>query len=367
MIAVKVWQHILEHGFQAEAIRKLVADHARLFYLDVDVTGVCPLKCPYCIFHPENFKDAVPLDWEKLEISLREAVDLGISKITVTGKEPLSSPRSLQVLRLLNELRKNHNFQFGLITNGLYAARLLDQVREIAPDFIDFSLDGPEQFHDSIRGKGNFNKALNAIECYSAAFGNAVSISMVVQEENATSLPDMICKFPSANNFYLSPVIPTTYYNHSVSSGTMASLVTELRSALTASRTERSVYVQLFPRHLAYAVKSGIVSLDAMEVDGVDISTVDRCGESRLTLGFQVFPYDFWGGARISVDGFYLPSCMFLSTTNYKSLATGRVSEKTLAQLHAETLAEGSLFHRMLQQWERSYVQDRLKVRSVLA
>ncbi|HRT63134.1 MAG TPA: GTP 3',8-cyclase MoaA [Syntrophales bacterium] len=133
-------------------------------YLRVSVTDRCNLRCLYCM--PKEGVSLLGhddiLSYEEILRVIREAVALGITKVRVTGGEPLVRRGLLDFLHALKQLPLQ---DLSLTTNGIllevYAEKLFDAgIRRI-----NVSLDSlhPEKYARITRG-GNLHSVLRGIE-----------------------------------------------------------------------------------------------------------------------------------------------------------------------------------------------------------
>jgi len=95
----------------------------RISYLRVSITDRCNERCTYCM--PHELQEWLPrediLSYEETVRLIRVATELGVSKVRITGGEPLTR-RS--VLDLMRELPKIPGLRdIGLSTNGTLLAR----------------------------------------------------------------------------------------------------------------------------------------------------------------------------------------------------------------------------------------------------
>ena len=161
--------------------------------LVIDLTSRCNLRCAYCCFfsNPEEscLTDLAPERWVEL---IDEAGRCGVLGVTLRGGEALLSPAFDAVLAavLRNRMR------FSLLTNGMIftseiAARFAATGR---CDLVKISLDGPEAFHDRLRGKGSHARAVAAIEAVRAA-GLTLFVTCAVHRFNYQALPEIIRYF----------------------------------------------------------------------------------------------------------------------------------------------------------------------------
>lgn len=117
-------------------------------YLRLSVTDLCNYRCRYCM--PEEGvckrKHQEMLSLEELEAVARAAVALGITKIRLTGGEPLVRQGIVELchrLRAIPGLR-----ELCLTTNGSLLPELAAPLREAGVDRLNISLDTlrPERF-----------------------------------------------------------------------------------------------------------------------------------------------------------------------------------------------------------------------------
>lgn len=152
-----------------------------LRYLELQITHRCNLRCRHCYIGEKNPKD---LDIETIRRILGEFEDMQGLRVLITGGEPLLHPRFDE----LNSLLPDFAVRKILFTNGL----LLDEgrIKDLMVHEIQVSIDGLEEGHDWIRGKGTFAKAIRGIEAaLDAGFG--VSISTMVHARNLNDFPGM--------------------------------------------------------------------------------------------------------------------------------------------------------------------------------
>src|SRR5436853_261919 len=90
----------------------------RISYLRVSITDRCNERCTYCM--PGEYHEWLPregiLSFEEMLRVTSIGVDLGVTKVRVTGGEPLTRRGVLDFVRRLCELPGLHDI--GLSTNG---------------------------------------------------------------------------------------------------------------------------------------------------------------------------------------------------------------------------------------------------------
>ena len=108
--------------------------------LRVSLTAACNYACTYCV---PNGKKLLPLNAELSEPELDHAVRLvveagGISKVRITGGEPLISSKFDGLLETLNKLNLE---DVALTTNGQFLVAKMPVIRESTVTRINLSLD----------------------------------------------------------------------------------------------------------------------------------------------------------------------------------------------------------------------------------
>src|SRR5215471_18952750 len=90
----------------------------RISYLRVSITDRCNERCTYCM--PQELQEWLPreeiLSFEETLRLLRIASELGVSKIRITGGEPLTRRGVIQFFRVLPGVPGLRDL--GLSTNG---------------------------------------------------------------------------------------------------------------------------------------------------------------------------------------------------------------------------------------------------------
>ncbi len=99
---------------------------------------------------------------------IQDAKEMGVKQFLFTGSEPLLNPITLPVAQYAKAL----GIRVELISNGLLINE--SNVQEIAStfDYISISLDSMKpETHEQMRGKGTFDKVVQAIRLLKAKGG----------------------------------------------------------------------------------------------------------------------------------------------------------------------------------------------------
>ncbi len=151
------------------------------------VTTKCNLKCKMCNFPTLNIDNELPLEkWKEL---IGEGYEMGIRSIVITGGEPLLNKGVLE----LAKYGQKKGMYVSMQTNGILIRE--SQVPLICESInnIGFSIDGLEKNHDFIRGKGTFQKTLNAIsQIKNQKESLEVYVVTVLMNHNFKDIPKII-------------------------------------------------------------------------------------------------------------------------------------------------------------------------------
>lgn len=136
----------------------------RIEYLRLSVTDRCDLRCHYCM--PKKFQDfEEPEDWlnfDEIERVVRAFTELGVSRVRITGGEPLARRNLSGLAARLNGLPRLEDL--SLSTNAVNLSRHAESLFASGISRINVSLDTlrPERFAE-ITGGGKLDKVLAGI------------------------------------------------------------------------------------------------------------------------------------------------------------------------------------------------------------
>ncbi len=150
-------------------------------YLRISVTDRCNLRCIYCL-PPEGVQllshDEI-LSYEEIATTVKLAAELGISKVRVTGGEPLVRARLPELVAMLAKIDTIDDI--SLTTNGTLLKKYAGELKEAGLKRVNVSLDSlkPDKFERITRHR-KLSDVLQGIEAAKASGLNPVKINMVV-------------------------------------------------------------------------------------------------------------------------------------------------------------------------------------------
>ncbi len=134
------------------------------------LTNSCILRCKMCgqwseegymRKNKENQKLLLKLaDWKRL---VNEIAEHNIPSVIIRGGEPFLFPGIIDLLEYIN----SKEIFISIDTNGTLVKKFAADIVRIGKMHLTFSVDGPEEIHDEVRGmKGSFIKIKESIESF---------------------------------------------------------------------------------------------------------------------------------------------------------------------------------------------------------
>jgi GTP 3',8-cyclase len=153
----------------------------RITYLRLSVTDRCDMRCVYCMSEDMNFLPKRDLlSFEELDRLCTAFISRGVSKIRITGGEPLVRRDIIRLFENLSRhIRAGALKELTLTTNGSQLARHAKDLAAAGVRRINISLDtlDPEKYR-AITRWGDHAKTLSGIDAAQEA-GLSVKINMV--------------------------------------------------------------------------------------------------------------------------------------------------------------------------------------------
>jgi cyclic pyranopterin phosphate synthase len=151
-------------------------------YLRLSLTDRCNLRCQYCM--PAEGLDWIPsaaiLQDDEIITLLRDVyVPLGVSKIRLTGGEPMLRRNLVQLVGRIAAIPGITDL--AMTTNGIFLAQHAQALKTAGLTRLNISVDSldPERFAAITRG-GDLNRVLAGIEASLAAGFAAVKLNTVI-------------------------------------------------------------------------------------------------------------------------------------------------------------------------------------------
>ena len=183
----------------------------RISYLRVSITDRCNERCTYCM--PHELQEWLPreeiLTFEETLRLIRIAAELGVSKIRITGGEPLTRRGVLGLIRELPRIPGLHDI--GVSTNGTLLARevepqvtMAQALRSASVRSVNISLDTLDRrVYSEITGRDLHMQVLEGINAAITAGFHQIKLNTVLMRgRNEDQLIPLI-EFAAARNLIL--------------------------------------------------------------------------------------------------------------------------------------------------------------------
>jgi GTP 3',8-cyclase len=221
----------------------------RISYLRVSITDRCNERCTYCM--PHELQEWLPrqeiLTYEETLRLIRIAAELGVSKVRITGGEPLTRRGIVDFVRQIPEIPRITSI--GVSTNGTLLAReitpgqtMAAALRDAGVQSINISLDTLDAaVYSEITGRDFHAQVLRGIDAAIATGFDQIKVNTVLmRNRNEDQLVPLI-EFAAERNLLLRfielmPVSTTEVLNEST-----------FMSVMEAKRVAESAYGSLIP------------------------------------------------------------------------------------------------------------------------
>ena len=190
-----------------------MSEPARPYTLVAELTYRCPLRCVYCSNPLDYGRHGEELDTETWLRVLREAEDLGVVQLNLTGGEPLVRDD----LEAIVEEARRLDLYTNLITSGIPLRReRLARFRELGLDNVQISIQDTEAAgSDRIAGRRSFERKL-VIAGWVKELGFPLTLNTVLHRENLDHVAEIVAlaeqlgadRLELANTQYLGWALP---------------------------------------------------------------------------------------------------------------------------------------------------------------
>ena len=160
------------------------------------VTSVCNLRCKYCLNYDVLGKGATDLTFEEIE-KLSSNLPDSVKGVLYSGGEPLWRKDIVEVCDLF--IKKNKFKGFGIPTNAVHEKNTLTKLDKILnleskPEVVAcVALDVFSETHNSMRGKGTYEKVVKTLENLKLLRKENPNLSILINSVlSKKSIPDLL-------------------------------------------------------------------------------------------------------------------------------------------------------------------------------
>lgn len=152
-------------------------------YLRISLTDRCNLRCVYCM--PAEGMEFTPheniLSYEEITEVVKMAASLGVSRLRLTGGEPLVRKDVEKLVAMLSAIPGIEDI--ALTTNGIYLGNKAEALKQAGITRVNISLDTlrPDRFSLITRG-GNLNRVLEGLEASCRVGFSPIKLNVVLMK-----------------------------------------------------------------------------------------------------------------------------------------------------------------------------------------
>lgn len=152
-------------------------------YLRISITDRCNLRCVYCM--PEEGIELIDhssiLSYEEITEFTRSAVQMGITKVRITGGEPLARRGAVELVRMLAGIVGIKDL--SMTTNAILLSKYALELKRAGLMRVNISLDSidPDKYRAITRG-GDIRKVFEGINAAISAGLSPIKINCVIKK-----------------------------------------------------------------------------------------------------------------------------------------------------------------------------------------
>ncbi|HHX25587.1 MAG TPA: radical SAM protein [Firmicutes bacterium] len=183
-----LFQYLKEYRFVAE-----VSDVVTLARAYLNVTARCNLTCPMCYFAdndlPGHAESSSELSYEALCLTIDALAKTDLSNLVISGGEPLLYQ---DFCRILNYAKEKIS-RITILTNGTLTTKEYAEHISKANARVQVSIESANsRVHDSIRGRGSFDKAIEGIKMLLHAGVDDIEIVQTLTRESISESESVV-------------------------------------------------------------------------------------------------------------------------------------------------------------------------------
>ncbi len=191
----------ISHGIIRDRLQRPLRD------LRISVIDRCNFRCPYCM-PAEHFPDSYQfldkkewLSFDEIVRLTRLFVSLGVSKVRITGGEPLLRPDITDLIEQISRIEGVEDL--ALTTNGFYLEKFTADLKKVGLKRLTVSLDTLDEktFQEMNGQRGSLNTVLKGLKAAEQAGFSPIKLNVVVQRGvNDQQLLDIVERFKGKNH-----------------------------------------------------------------------------------------------------------------------------------------------------------------------
>jgi cyclic pyranopterin phosphate synthase len=162
-------------------------------YLRISITDRCDFRCVYCMAEDMTFLPRSQiLTLEEIHTLAKAFAELGVTKIRITGGEPLVRKGAVELLENLGRIESLK--ELVMTTNGSHLEAMAQSIKNAGVRRINISLDtlDPDKFR-AVTRTGHLQQVLNGIQAAKSAGFEGIKINAVIlKNRNHMEVNDLV-------------------------------------------------------------------------------------------------------------------------------------------------------------------------------
>jgi GTP 3',8-cyclase len=174
----------------------------KINYLRISVTDRCNQRCKYCMPNEDNnfIKVDKILSFEEIFTFTKKAVEFGITKVRLTGGEPLVRKNILALVKLIAGIDGINDL--SMTTNGVLLKDYAFGLKQAGLDRLNVSLDTLDaELYKSVTQRDNLNDVLEGLQTAKDAGFKIIKINCVVAKFSNEKHAQEVAEYSKANGF----------------------------------------------------------------------------------------------------------------------------------------------------------------------
>ena len=172
----------------------------KINYLRISITDRCNLRCSYCM--PKDgiklLRHADILSFEEIVEVTRTAVRMGVTKVRLTGGEPLVRHGVVGLVKTIRSIKGIEDF--AMTTNGVLLARYAGELADAGLDRVNISLDTMDaDRYRELTQCGEIEDVFAGIDAAREAGLGPVKLNCVIGQSSTESDAKAVKKFGDAH------------------------------------------------------------------------------------------------------------------------------------------------------------------------
>ncbi len=174
----------------------------KINYLRISVTDRCNQRCKYCMPNEDNnfIKVDKILSFEEIYVFTKTAVEFGITKVRLTGGEPLVRKNILTLVKMIAGIDGINDL--SMTTNGTLLRKYAYGLKQAGLDRLNVSLDSMDpDVYKTITNCENLNDVLDGLQAAKEAGFEIIKINCVVRESSKEEQAQEVAAYAKTNGF----------------------------------------------------------------------------------------------------------------------------------------------------------------------